>query len=87
VRLYEFASLLGTPVWQTRISDCDLIGYAVSILPRHTTTVQIPRAILTTFLADSLPAGRYYAAVTWRPSLAARVQLIPAGPVVISKTR
>ena len=83
LRLYSNASFLGAPVWDNRIDACDLILHWVDVPPGETRSRAVSAYLDPVDVAQRVAPGRYYAAVTWRPSLESLVRTVPAGDVLI----
>ncbi len=84
LRLYQSPEYF-LPSWDNRGDSCDLIAYLLTLSPGQTVSWPADAEVWPIGLADSLPAGRYYAAVTWRRSASAPVQIVPAGTIVIGR--
>lgn len=87
LRLYSNDIFVGSPSWDNRPPGppgCDAILLWLEIPPGETRTKPVFGFVNPTTLADSLPSGTYYAAVTWRSSPAGRVHLVPAGKIRLS---
>ena len=85
LRLYLSPAFLGDPVWDNRVDSCDLPLYWITLAPGQTASRVLAAALNPTLLADSLAAGEYHVAVTWRRASGSRIHLIPAGRVRIGR--
>ena len=85
LRLYISPQFFGDPVWDNRVDGCEVPLFFISLAPGETKSRTLWAALNPTVLADSLPAGEYHVAVTWRRAPGARMQLIPSGRVRIGR--
>ena len=83
MRLYSSPSLIGSPNWDNRVDGCDAVLFWLDVPPGESRTKPMYAYVDPAQLANNLPSGRYHAAVTWRTSLKSRVQMVPAGEVIV----
>jgi len=86
LRLYPNDRLSGAPVWDNRTAGCDAIMLWLEIPAGETRVKPVFGFLSPSVLYDSLPQGRYYAAVTWRSRPEGRVRIVPAGEIRIGSS-